>query len=62
MCHKKSYRDSDEARYALALIKSSADHRGPDKSKLPVRFYRCPEPDCRRYHLTSQPKNARKTA
>lgn len=60
MCEKKSYRDSDHARYALALITSSADHRGPDKSKLPVRFYRCP--DCRRYHLTSQPKEARISA
>ncbi len=59
MCSKKSFRDSDHARRALTLIRTSVVHLGPDKSKLPVRFYRCPEPDCRAYHLTSEPKSSR---
>lgn len=50
-CRKKGYSSLTEAE------ESMYDHwRRPRPGKMPVRAYHCP--NCRDYHLTSEPKRA----
>lgn len=52
ICIKTSYRDPEEAKRAIQLIRIS---RRKNNGKKPCRWYECDE--CGLIHLTSQPTN-----